>query len=346
MDAMTYGALAKNILSTGDWKVLHYTPSAYADFYQHPPLVMWLISFLCGLCITGALLSKGMVGLILPFGLFTYTVIQLLSSKLRQTEPLKNFLFANLFTVIFMGAWFIFGDGAHYVQEYWRQSVSSRVTPKGFWDQLGAIRNLLRTYWPWFPFFLWGSFQVIRTQWKKPGELSLVLIMGFGILFAFSYTGHFLEHYLVPFYPFAAILVAHPLRNGFQKHEERITPWVFRLTVLAAVTLATLPISIHGDRSSPLIEVLEVAHQHCHSDQIKEVLITRRAEERWRAIASGLWKTDWEIQSLRQLPSLSQSDQLLITFPDENVSEEWTHVKLSPPLGRDLYVPKGSVHCK
>ncbi len=41
MDGMTNSILAKHILSTGDWKVFHYTPSGYPDYYPHPPFSIW-----------------------------------------------------------------------------------------------------------------------------------------------------------------------------------------------------------------------------------------------------------------------------------------------------------------
>lgn len=44
MDSMTYGTLAKNLLATGDWTTLHYHAQAYADFYQHPPLPIWILA--------------------------------------------------------------------------------------------------------------------------------------------------------------------------------------------------------------------------------------------------------------------------------------------------------------
>ncbi len=44
MDAMTYGALAKHVLETGDWARLHYSSGAYADFFQHPPLGIWMMA--------------------------------------------------------------------------------------------------------------------------------------------------------------------------------------------------------------------------------------------------------------------------------------------------------------
>jgi 4-amino-4-deoxy-L-arabinose transferase-like glycosyltransferase len=44
MDSMTYGALAKHILETGDWAVPHYTTQAYPNFFQHPPLALWMMA--------------------------------------------------------------------------------------------------------------------------------------------------------------------------------------------------------------------------------------------------------------------------------------------------------------
>jgi 4-amino-4-deoxy-L-arabinose transferase-like glycosyltransferase len=41
-DGLTYVALAKNILKSGDWSVLHYGSDGYGNFYQHPPLAIWL----------------------------------------------------------------------------------------------------------------------------------------------------------------------------------------------------------------------------------------------------------------------------------------------------------------
>ena len=40
-DAMVDSVVAKNVLKTGDWKVLHYV-DGYANFYPHPPLAIWI----------------------------------------------------------------------------------------------------------------------------------------------------------------------------------------------------------------------------------------------------------------------------------------------------------------
>lgn len=44
MDSMTYGAVAKHMLTTGDWAVPHYTTQAYSNFFQHPPLALWMMA--------------------------------------------------------------------------------------------------------------------------------------------------------------------------------------------------------------------------------------------------------------------------------------------------------------
>jgi len=42
MDSMTYSVIAKNIVRTGEWKRLHYSKQAYENFYQHPPMGIWM----------------------------------------------------------------------------------------------------------------------------------------------------------------------------------------------------------------------------------------------------------------------------------------------------------------
>src|SRR5690242_16231992 len=44
MDSMTYASLARHIISTGDWWALHYSTQAYQNFYQHPPLGVWVLA--------------------------------------------------------------------------------------------------------------------------------------------------------------------------------------------------------------------------------------------------------------------------------------------------------------
>jgi 4-amino-4-deoxy-L-arabinose transferase-like glycosyltransferase len=44
MDSMTYGAIAKHMLETGDWAVPHYVSQAYPNFFQHPPLGLWMMA--------------------------------------------------------------------------------------------------------------------------------------------------------------------------------------------------------------------------------------------------------------------------------------------------------------
>src|SRR4051794_28549287 len=42
MDSMTFASLAKRIWLTADWKTLHYSSSAYQNFYMPPPGLPWI----------------------------------------------------------------------------------------------------------------------------------------------------------------------------------------------------------------------------------------------------------------------------------------------------------------
>ena len=42
MDAMENASIAKHILSTGDWKHFRYDLTSYKNYYNHPPLVIWI----------------------------------------------------------------------------------------------------------------------------------------------------------------------------------------------------------------------------------------------------------------------------------------------------------------
>ena len=41
-DGLTYSALAKHMLTTGDWSALHYSARQYVTAYYHPPLAIWI----------------------------------------------------------------------------------------------------------------------------------------------------------------------------------------------------------------------------------------------------------------------------------------------------------------
>ena len=78
MDGMTYAAIAKHIVSSGDWKNLHYTKSAFDTFYIHPPLVLWMqagVFKLLGVSVPAARLLPGLFALGTAAAVFEWGVL-------------------------------------------------------------------------------------------------------------------------------------------------------------------------------------------------------------------------------------------------------------------------------
>jgi 4-amino-4-deoxy-L-arabinose transferase-like glycosyltransferase len=430
MDAMTYAALAKHVLATGDWRTLHYTPSAYADFYQHPPLGIWMqalvfkffgasdftarllpaacglgtllaiyrlglgfaspfLGFLAGLilltsgryvkfatdffldgplafwmaagtlafvsatrrgpglsavffglCVAAGFLTKGLVVLALPLA-----ALLLVPFARRPGRDLLSWSLGMAVALGVLGAWILAGGGAHYLREYWARSVAGRIGEAGWDSHLGPLRALARTYWPWLPILAWGALRAGRffaEARRENGALALAALQALVILAAFSFTGNYLDHYLVPFYPLAALVAAYPLSTGLARAQHRIHAIVRAAAVLAAVALATLPIRLHLPRGEPLRGVVSEAASRCRGQ--REILVTGKAAERWLALAVTLWVTPNEATSVDAAPAQASADQLLITAADENAGPGWKKFRASS--GLTIHEPAQAALCR
>lgn len=441
LDAHTYAALAKHVVETGDWKTLHYTASAYPDFYQHPPLVIWLqalvykafgatdavtrilpaifglgtltgVAFLgaisggawrgfvaavvllmsgryvkfatdffldgplaffliwgsiaafqygrdkksgarswlwialYGICFAAAALTKGMISLSLPLSVGLWMLWQAFAvEKARSRGVTRYGLFViagNLVAVALFSIWLFGFDGLHYLQLYWQESVSSRVGGTGFGERLKPALALLKTYWPWLPVLIYGIYRWSRSPRKDP-TLTLALIHALVIFCAFTYVGHYLDHYLVPFYPFAALIVAEPLSAGLRPYQDRIAVGTRWLAIAFAFALAILPIPLHYPRGEPLKSFLGYVEQQCQGQ--REILITGKAMERWMALAVTLWVTPHQATSVDQPAQPSGPQQLLIYDPAERLPDGWKTVPVPKPFSLRLAEPSTARLC-
>ena len=112
IDGLTYSAVAKNILRTGDWKVFHYDIEHYPEFYQHPPLAFWiqaLIYKLLGWAEPVARIFPSACGVLTVLTVFWFTRIRYsltaafyasiaLISSTRFVKWGSNFYFDVIFT--------------------------------------------------------------------------------------------------------------------------------------------------------------------------------------------------------------------------------------------------------
>jgi 4-amino-4-deoxy-L-arabinose transferase-like glycosyltransferase len=431
MDAMTYNALAKHILTTGDWKVLHYSSNAYANFYQHPPLAIWIqalffkvfgatditskifpnlaalgtivvvyhwgkkiashwvgflggimliasirytkyaiglmldvpmtfflvlgaflwlrstviTSFLSGICFAAAFLCKGPPAAILPAAVMLMALVQ------PKKQALSFLSFVVGAAIIFL-MWFSWGQGFQYLTTYWKTSVAGRIGGGTFTQHLAPVVNLVQVYWYGLPFFLLGLFRLIKS---RSLDVWMAALLACGTIAGFCYSGNFLEQYLVPFYPFAAILVAIELNRLFEKlqiffawnrlKEITVSVMVLGIFVYSLIMMA-VPIHVQGnDHQNPYRELLKLAAKQCRAPDVKLILIPNWVSEDWWAYASGLWYTPWDVKSVGDQDLMDKDSKLVndstillvgLTFPDYQKKLESLHwVRTS--LIRDAY---------
>jgi 4-amino-4-deoxy-L-arabinose transferase-like glycosyltransferase len=432
MDSATYGALAKHVLTTGDWKRLHYGAQAYADFYQHPPLAIWLTAlvfkvfgatdltskilpnivalgtiigvvtwgrslrsewtgFVAGFVLlasvrftkysvgllldtpmtfflvwgglaqlravnaigesrarkavaygaaTGisfflAFLSKGMPAIALPcvFAICGSAICIARPSRLGLTAAATAA--ALLCTASGFALWFWLGDGLLYLQEYWHQSVQGRVGGASWESHLAPLSNLLRVYWPWLPFYLWGliaAYRQLRT--KKLEAFSntsfVAAFFSISILGGFVTSGHFLEHYLVPFYPFAAVIVAMIVAPKLEAIQAGFLKFFLTFGLVYAMILATLPIHVHGvEYRNPVREILKRAPAECSSKHIQVIHISNKVADIWLGLAMGLWYTPWDARVADASGIVPNNKaEILIATTSETLHADWERTKL------------------
>lgn len=410
LDAMTYAALAKNILSTGDWQTLHYTRDYFPDFYQHPPLAIWLqalifrslgiseatarilpallglgtvavvfawarrlggawlaliapfillssgryvkwatdfyldgpLAFwlvlsawlflksddarggrarwvwaaLAGVACSGALLTKGIAGLAAPLMILTYVSLPSLADR-RFGRAALTFIAGAVPIVIWLK---VFG-GAEFVTHYWAESVAYRVGDATVSSRLAPWTLLLRTWWPWLPFFVWGSFRALPAIFNRDIEsrwLRMALIGAYAIPVAFTFSGHALDHYLVPFFPFAALVTASVFRHVPESMQSRFHELTRYSVVAIAFILATLPISLHLERRPGVKDFIRNADAACTGAR-EFTALGNTGMDNAEAHAQLAWLSSREVsffKSFSEIPDTLKLDRLIITGLD------------------------------
>ncbi|MFZ9594505.1 MAG: ArnT family glycosyltransferase [Bdellovibrionia bacterium] len=429
MDAMTYAGLARRILIHQDWKTLHYSSQGYENFYQHPPLVMWLLAgvfkitgvanewtakilpylfslgtllmtifwgsqaaqsswggFLSGLilltstrfikyapsplldgflafwlilggwlllqsfnpkskpwiwgplqgvCLAGGFLTKGMPTLLLFFGLMASWITQGVVKRSRKV----NLGFFLALTVLgwILSLWLYVGDGLNYLEHYWIESVQGRLGGHSGWlDWLAPMRNLFKGYWPWNLVYFYSIYVICVKQTRARNVLFeqkitswIPLLASLGVLGGFSLSGHFLEHYLVPFYPFAAIASAVSIAQVTEQWREGVTRVFFILLIFVTLLLATFPIHTQGvDYQDPQRRLLKRAASSCHGG-IRRIYLSADETSFWWGLAMGTWYTPWDTRVLNpsEIP-VDERSALLLSRRRNDLAGSWVMTSL------------------
>ncbi len=279
-------------------------------------------SIIWGLCLAGAFLTKSIFFVILPLSILGGVVL-----KREKVRPLLvPIVIATGVFICVLGVWFIAADGFNFLRNHY-SAISYRVENRNWATVLAPSQNILKSYWPWLPFF----YGALYLTFRKKAEQSLgqwIAISMVGVVFVgFSLSGHFFEHYLTSLYPAAAIVCSLSLWSVSKKYFAKFEKGLLGLAVLLSVLLAVLPIRLRRDRTEPLGTTLKEMSTVCRGQS--EILVTQNAVDRWLATAIVLWITSYEVRSTSTTDLPPQEGQLLITAKEERPrSEIWVKVPL------------------
>lgn len=402
-DGLTYAALAKNILKTGDWKTLHYSVESYANFYQHPPLAIWIQAIFYrafgfseaisrifpSLCALGTLISvfsftKSRAGIsaayfsaltlltstrfvkwgtnfyldgIFAFFCFVGFSLWLKALKKETSATTLSFFSGLLLSLAFMtkgviiagplavvlgslilfpsflnlkkifililglmvptGLWIAFAGGQDYLIHYLHESVLGRSSFQGLSPH--PWRNIFLLWWPWWPIAFWSLKNLNR-------EKLLIALAAFSFPIGFTLTsGGYLEHYLTPFYPFAAVLVGIQISVWIPSLNEKWIERSWGVAILASLYLATVSPSVNPMKNTPVqewIRELELLPPDTKVS-VHQVVFTEESADIWYGLANILGKTEWQAIGKFKPSRLPSSNTILITKAGEQPDPAW-----------------------
>ncbi len=183
-------------------------------------------------------------------------------------------------------------DGLEFLKRYWQESVSGRVSARDLSSWLAPSVNLLKQYWPWLIVLPWALIQVFRRaagtgRWSENGIPAALAV---GIFLGFSSAGLFLEHYLVPFYPFAALVIGREIASRIEAYRAQIAAGVSLVLVIYWGFLLSGS-EVQGTAyRDPFRNILAAGNKLCPG--MKLVLVSSELADLWTGLATALWYTD------------------------------------------------------
>ncbi len=205
-----------------------------------------------------ALLAKGLVGIVFPFGIVAF--YYLLRWKFPPREFLFSLIWGLILSLLVAAVWYApmyQTNGWKFVDEFFIQHHFQRFTSdkyqhhQPFWFFLLVLPLMTL---PWLPFFagsFWKLFKVQGSRFKVQGSQSLAAYRSPLAAFAFawllvpliffSFSGSKLPGYILPALPAALILAAMSVEDFVRKSARR----EFAMQFLAFITFAAVALSLH-----------------------------------------------------------------------------------------------------
>ncbi len=294
-------------------------------------------SLSCAFMVKGvaALPAAGACGLVLLFHMDRRFLIHVLLAIIGMAFPLM--------------IWFGLGDGLDFLERYFAISVAGRAS----FQQLSIHpwRNLYALWLPWFPIFVWGLIFGFKA-WSKREPVGRELVMwslaALAVPLAYSFGVVYMEHYLTPFYPLAAIPTGVMLSRWFPAFAEKAEKWMWGGLFVSALLLATFAPDVNQQKRHPAdfwlasVNSLKVNSR----SRIDKIVFTEKAGGLWLNLAILLARgEDQAIGSFDPLRQ-PQAGMLMVASPGEVPSANWGEVScLRTPEFR-FYSSRNENYCE
>ena len=292
----------------------------------------WLAG-LSGALLALALMTKGVVALAGVAGVGLAAAWMVMMSPKEYALPrvftgLLAFLAGILLPLLIWGQGF---GGWSYIEYYLKLSVADRVrtspSPEGW---IHPWRNIYSLWLPWWPLALGTLFASLRSwdRFKQSREMWCLALIGLMFPVGLGFGSIYLEHYLTPFYPFAAFVAAIGMERITRNQYPRALKGFSVLTLLVAFALATIAPAVHVAKDTPVVRLISEIRTLSPKlqDGISTVAVSQPAAEIWSAIATIQGKTRYRALGNFDPKRSPPPNTVLLLKKQETPSVAWTPV--------------------
>ena len=207
-------------------------------------------------------MTKGPIIGAIPLAIFIWSLMQKNFSYLKKPAFYGGVLLAlALFSVFLLPVFHIDGRDPftffYYAKKGYAESAS-----ENFWRYFAYVEVLWTNAAPLFLLSLYAFWGVVGSWFELSSEerakLRLCGMIALCVVIPLSFFGIKFPHYMLPAYPFMALVAAMPLSQWLKGVEDRLPVWLQRLAVAAVFVLACFPILTSGGRSKEVLNIVNV----------------------------------------------------------------------------------------
>jgi len=172
--------------------------------------------------------------------------------------------------------WYMFGD--IFIDRHFKTSHMKIIQSNYFSENplylLGYFKDMLKNYWPWFPFTVIGVFLFAKRGFKEKDNHSMLLFLWVFIPFVIMSTSRNQTlRYLFMIFPAFGIITARTLAGWLKdSHKEKALPWMIGIVMATVLVVNITPIQLKVSLNYNSAEVRDLApFVHANTPQKQNV---------------------------------------------------------------------------